>query len=128
MDSGPQDAAGGFIKRQLDTAILRGRANIQMAKDVYEFAKKNLSVTGPSSNCSRRLFMYADDIDRSRDRYFKPVKKNRSVHQILSTETGILRVSSLSCYSCEHCINSNFDSCTNAQKKTCRNVVMKKMW
>ncbi|KAH3876327.1 hypothetical protein DPMN_000166 [Dreissena polymorpha] len=70
--------------------------------------------------------MYADDIDRSRDRYFKPVKVNRSVQQILSTETGVLRVS-LSCYSCEHCINTKFDSCTNAQKKTCRNVVMKKI-
>lgn len=33
-----QDAAGGFLKRQADLAILRGRTIIQNARDFYEFA------------------------------------------------------------------------------------------
>jgi hypothetical protein len=32
---GPQEAAGGFIKRQADIAVLRGNAIIQNAKDLF---------------------------------------------------------------------------------------------
>ncbi|CAC5395949.1 unnamed protein product [Mytilus coruscus] len=35
----PQDAAGGLLKRQADIAVLRGRATIQNASDLYNFAK-----------------------------------------------------------------------------------------
>ncbi|CAG2200525.1 unnamed protein product [Mytilus edulis] len=35
---GPQDAAGGIIKRQADCAILRGQTQIRTAKDLYELS------------------------------------------------------------------------------------------
>jgi hypothetical protein len=34
---GPQDAAGGFIKRQADIAVLRGNTIIQNSKDCFHF-------------------------------------------------------------------------------------------
>jgi hypothetical protein len=34
---GPQDAAGGFIKRQADIAVLRGNTIIQNEKDLLKY-------------------------------------------------------------------------------------------
>jgi hypothetical protein len=33
----PQDAAGGFIRRQADIAVLRGNTIIQIANDLFSF-------------------------------------------------------------------------------------------
>ncbi|VDI47217.1 Hypothetical predicted protein [Mytilus galloprovincialis] len=41
---GPQDAAGGFIKRQADISVLRGNTVIQNAKDLFTFCEKNTGV------------------------------------------------------------------------------------
>jgi hypothetical protein len=40
---GPQDAAGGFLKKQADLAVLRGKFEIQSAKDFFHFATANLT-------------------------------------------------------------------------------------
>ncbi|CAC5398702.1 unnamed protein product [Mytilus coruscus] len=45
---GPQDAAGGIIKRQADCAILPGQTQIRTAKDLYEYA--NSFLTQPRSH------------------------------------------------------------------------------
>ncbi len=37
---GPQDAAGGFLKKQADTAVLRGKAVIQDAESFYQLQTK----------------------------------------------------------------------------------------
>ncbi|VDI32144.1 Hypothetical predicted protein [Mytilus galloprovincialis] len=41
---GPHDAAGGFLKNQADYAVLRGKTKIQTARDLYDFAQKNLQI------------------------------------------------------------------------------------
>ncbi|CAC5411409.1 unnamed protein product [Mytilus coruscus] len=74
-------AAGGFIKKQADLSIIRGQRVIQSARDLYVFASENLCKTAEDSKCSRRIFRYIDTINRNRDRYFKPVKENRKIHQ-----------------------------------------------
>ena len=38
---GPQDAAGGFIKRQADITVLRGNTIIQNAKDLFSFCNND---------------------------------------------------------------------------------------
>ena len=43
---GPQDAAGGFIKRQADIAVLRGNTIIQNAKDLFSFCNNDLKEPG----------------------------------------------------------------------------------
>jgi hypothetical protein len=40
---GPQDAAGGFLKKQADLSVLRGKFEIQSAKDFFHFATANLT-------------------------------------------------------------------------------------
>lgn len=59
---GPQDAAGGLLKRQLDQAVMKGHS-IQGARDVFDYATQYLS--SPKSGIyQRRIFAYADSIDR----------------------------------------------------------------
>ena len=40
---GSQDAAGGFLKKQADPAVLCGKFEIQLAKDFFHFATANLT-------------------------------------------------------------------------------------
>lgn len=107
-------------------AILRGKCDLNSARDVFEYAKEHLSATGPLSSCSRRIFKYADDIDRSRDRYFKAVADNRTIHQVVSVGNGHLRVSTLSCYSCDNCLRYEYSKCCNQHRFAVRNVEMLK--
>jgi hypothetical protein len=82
---GPQDAAGGFLKNQADYAVLRGKATIQCAKDLYKFAEENLQQPKcKNGNYKRRIFRYVESIPRDNNRNFKPVSQNRKVHQIIS--------------------------------------------
>ena len=83
---GPQDAAGGFIKKEADLAVIRGTHAIQSLRDLFDFAQSNLSPTADSSKCSRRLFRYVDSVNRDRDRNFLPVKDNRKNHQVRSSD------------------------------------------
>ena len=62
----------------------------------------------------RRIFFYDDDIlCNRRDRYFKEIKGNRSIHAVMSTD-GDCSLSSrhLSCY-CDACLDCQYDSCEN---------------
>jgi hypothetical protein len=52
---GPQDAAGGFIKRQADIAVLRGNTIIQNAKDLFSFCNNDLKEPR-SALFKRRIF------------------------------------------------------------------------
>jgi hypothetical protein len=99
---GPQDAAGGLLKRQLDVAVMRGNS-IQTAHDVYKFAAENL--TEPKSGIySRRIFHYITDIDRSATYSFKAVPQNRKVHQMTTSRPGKITVRDQSCYTCDNCL------------------------
>ena len=53
----PQDAAGGFLQKQADLAVLRGKFEIQSAKDFFHFATANL--TEPKSGIYKRQFPQA---------------------------------------------------------------------
>ena len=111
---GPQDAAGGFVKKSADMAVMRGTHIIQNAKDLFSFADECLQGTKDQSSCSRRIFRYIEFIERKRpDRYFAPVKENRKIHQVISTEDGLLRSRELSCFTCESCRNSLYEACTS---------------
>jgi hypothetical protein len=52
---GPQDAAGGLIKRQADIAVLRGNTIIQNAKDLFSFCNNDLKEPR-SALFKRRIF------------------------------------------------------------------------
>ncbi|CAG2203707.1 unnamed protein product [Mytilus edulis] len=81
---GPHDAAGGFLKNQADYAVLRGKTKIQTARDLYDFAQKNLQI--PQSGIyKKRLFKYIAEIPRFQNINFKPVDQNRKIHQIIAT-------------------------------------------
>lgn len=110
---GPQDAAGGLIKRQTDLAVYRGGVNIQNALDVFNFAKENLEGTTDSAKCRRRIFRYVETINRQRERYFHPIKDIRKLHQAIVVNKGKLAVRQLSCYSCKNCASGEYALCLN---------------
>jgi hypothetical protein len=61
---GPQDAAGGLLKNQADMAVVRGKAEIRCARDLYNFAEAKLKTTR-SHNCKRRIFKYIEEVERN---------------------------------------------------------------
>ncbi len=112
---GPQDAAGGFLKRQADMAVLRSQATIQHAKDLFTFSMDKLQ--DPKSGIySRRVFRYVKEIPRLpvRDDY-SPVLQNRKIHQIaaFSDMPSTLVIKHLSCYQCDSCLAGNVRQCDN---------------
>ena len=52
---GAQYAAGGYIKREADLSVIRGRTSIQNGKDLFDFCNKNLQQP-KSTRCKRRIF------------------------------------------------------------------------
>jgi hypothetical protein len=52
---GPQDAAGGLLKNKADMAVVRGKAEIRCAPDLYNFVEAKLKTTR-SHNCKRKNF------------------------------------------------------------------------
>ena len=62
----------------------------------------------------QRIFIYDDDILRNRrDRYFKEIKGNKSIHGVMSTDSGCsLNSRRLSSY-CDACLDCQYDSCEN---------------
>lgn len=111
---GPQDAAGGLLKRQADLAVLRGQAHIQNARDLSEFAVSNLTRT--KSVCRRRLFRFLDFIPREGNLSFKPISNIRSVHQVIvDNSSPHIIIRELSCF-CEKCSLQIYHECVNVQK------------
>ena len=78
---GPQDAAGGFIKRQADIAVLRGITIIQNAKDLFSFCNNDLKEP-KRALFKRRIFRYVESVDRDNIRNFKPISNNRKFHHL----------------------------------------------
>ncbi|XP_021351030.1 uncharacterized protein LOC110448874 [Mizuhopecten yessoensis] len=108
---GPQDAAGGLLKRMLDQAVMKG-TTIQNGSEVYNYASKYLDK--PKGGVyRRRIFRYVDEIDRSAPKTFKPVANNRKIHQIFSNKDGEILVRAHSCYSCDSCLNGLPLTCMN---------------
>lgn len=68
-----------------------------------------------SVKVKRRIFFYDDDILRNRgDRYFKEIKRNRSIHAVMSTDGGCsLSSRRLSCY-CNPCLDCLYHLCENS--------------
>ena len=61
---GAQDAAGGFIKREADLSVIRGRTSIQNGKDLFDFCNKNLQQS-KSTGCKRRILRYVESVPRN---------------------------------------------------------------
>ncbi|WAR06387.1 hypothetical protein MAR_021756 [Mya arenaria] len=110
---GPQDAAGGLLKRQLDIAVMKGES-IQSARDVFDFAKENLC-TPKSGIYLRRIFAYIESIDRSTTYKFSAVPNNRRVHQMSTCCPGTITIREQSCYTCDNCLFGS-SPCDNLDK------------
>lgn len=80
---GPQDAAGGLVKNQIDLAVHRGNS-IQSAHDLYTYAQAHLTSV-KSGTTKQRIFRYLDKVSRPPSLSFKPVKENRFVKILLYT-------------------------------------------
>ncbi|CAC5389660.1 unnamed protein product [Mytilus coruscus] len=52
-------------------------------------------------------------INRDSVKAYKPIPGIRSLHQVLNSEPEKLTVRYMSCYSCEECVNGNYNMCTN---------------
>ncbi|WAR01723.1 hypothetical protein MAR_008281 [Mya arenaria] len=87
---GPQDAAGGLLKRQLDIAVMKGES-IQSARDVFDFAKENLC-TPKSGIYPRRIFACIESTDRSTTYKFSAVPNNKRVHQMSTCCPGTITI------------------------------------
>ena len=88
---GPQDGAGANLKHKEDMEVIKRKAIIQNAKDLFKFAQDNLKTPAPSRYQSvnvqlkTQVFFYVEKVDRDRrGRYFKEVKGNRSIRSVLS--------------------------------------------
>ncbi|CAC5423669.1 unnamed protein product [Mytilus coruscus] len=108
--NGSQDAAGGFLKNQVDMAVFRGNEIIQSPADFFKYCGKHLKDT-KSLYCKRRKFRYVESIDRDTIS-FKPVPGIRSLHQVFSSlDDANLTLRYLSCYSCENCLVGTYKDC-----------------
>ena len=111
---GPQDAAGGFIKRQADIAVLRGNTFIQNAKDLFSFCNNDLKEPR-SALFKRRIFRYVESVVRDNIRNFKPISNNLKIHHLYTSKSGEIVVSDLSCYTCDKCIVSDYEHCLHTE-------------
>ena len=111
---GPQNAAGGLLKKQADMVVIRGKAEIRSARERFEFAENNLK-TSRLHACKRRLFRYIEEIPRANKRNFKPIKRIRAVHRVEAIDSQNLLLRNVSCY-CDNCfecmIIAQVGSCT----------------
>ena len=115
---GPQDGPGANLEHKANMAVIRREVVIQNAKDLFDFAKDNISL--PSSTrfqsqvvkLKRRVFFYESEHNRDRPyRMFKEVKNNRSIHSISANgHERNLKIRKLSCY-CEKCLLSEYEDC-----------------
>ena len=118
--TGPQDGAGANLKHREDMEVVKRKAIIQNAKDLFKFAQDNLKTPAPSRYQSEnvqlktQVFFYVEKVNRDRrERYFKEVKGNRSIHSVLSGNNSCqIQTHQLSSY-CENCIEENYDACKN---------------
>jgi hypothetical protein len=113
------------MKRLVDVAVLRGNTSVQCAKDFYDYLQKHCRETKDKSLCAKRHFRYIETVERNRDRLFKSIQNNRTIHQIRSTTShqGILNVKKLSCYTCDQCLEGKYTMCDSEQ--TGGNTVIK---
>jgi hypothetical protein len=74
-----KDAAGGFIKRQADIAVLRGNTIIQNAKDLFSFCNNGLKEPR-SALFKRRIFRNVESVDRDNIRNFKPISNKTTAN------------------------------------------------
>jgi hypothetical protein len=85
---GSQDAAGGFIKREADIAVLRGITIIQNTKDLFSFCNNDLKELR-SALFKRRIFRYAESVDRDNIRNFKPISNSRKIHHLYTSKSEL---------------------------------------
>ncbi len=114
---GPQDAAGGLVKRMADMAVIRRQAVIQNALDLQQFCIENLSQPREGSRVHRRYFhvVTAEEIPpKGCDVPVGPLKGIQSLHQISSVgQPGTVETRKLCCYTCDNCFEGRYSECTN---------------
>ena len=91
----------GYIKREPDLSVIRGRISIQNGKDLFDFCNKNLQQL-KSTGCKRRMFRYVESVPRNNVQNFKSIPDIRKIHCVWTTlNRSELIVSDLSCYTCD---------------------------
>ena len=95
-------------------AVVRGKAEIRCARDLYNFAEAKLKTTR-SHNCKRRIFkykMYIEEVERN-NKSFQPIRGIREIHRIETLDSKRVLIRNLSCY-CESCIAADgVEPCLN---------------
>ena len=92
-------------------AVVRGKAEIRCARDLYNFAEAKLKTTR-SHNCKRRIFKYIEEVERN-NKSFQPIRGIRAIHRIESLDSKRVLIRNLSCY-CESCIAADgVEPCLN---------------
>ncbi|CAC5421094.1 unnamed protein product [Mytilus coruscus] len=105
---GAKDAAGGYIKREADFSVIRGRSSIQNGKDLFNFCHNNLQKP-KSTGCKRRIFRCVETIPRNTTQHFKSIADIRKIHCVKTTNNSELMVTDLSCYTCDQCVSANYE-------------------
>ena len=121
----PCDGLGGIVKNMASRAVLRKRAVIRDARELFVFCEKYLTVVGQSSYQSRReeyadsmrsfIYIESSEINRQETNSdVKPLPGCRMLHSIRNTKSSReLKVRQLSCY-CESCVRGHRD-CRNEE-------------
>lgn len=114
------DSAAGYLKTAARQAVVRDvELNINNAKDLYDFACKNLGSNSCTERAAlhRRRFFYVDKLDISQrsNANFTTIKGTQKLHSVASTGVeGKVNTRLLTCY-CPGCIGGKYDDCQNKE-------------
>ena len=80
-----------------------------------------------SDLCFWNIFRYIENVPRDETVRYKPVPRNRCIHQIMSTnKPSELFIRDLSCYSCDQCSEGDFENCSSTVVGVTRKQTMEK--
>ena len=112
---GASDGESAVLKSSASTAVKNRRAIIRNAKELYEYAKENLTIEPTVGKCTHfvRTILFVPNVDHNRDRNreCKTVPGTRKVHCIKTVKDGVVATRNLTCC-CTACIDGK-GTCIN---------------
>ena len=84
---GPQDAACGFLKNQVDLAVYRGSEIIQSASNFFNYCENHLKDTKSIIVSAVSFTILTEKIDRN-NISFKAIPGIRRLYQVVSTKSN----------------------------------------
>ncbi len=106
---GPSDGETAVVKRMASSAIAAGRAEINNAKDLYDFCTRDMTRDSNEGSCQhfRRKFFFIEEVNRDRGHNnvaLRTIKGTRLLHSIRGHMEGRMYTRNLSCF-CNGCTN-----------------------